>query len=111
MAWRWRATAGSWPSRKVGGAFGLARLNTDGTLDATFSDNGKQTIDAALPGDDGSGVDGVLQADGKLVIVGTTAGGDFALARFHGDAAGSQSAGSEHTADADHAGVRPGRPT
>ena len=27
-----------------------------------------------------------MQADGKLVVVGTTSGGDFALARFHGDA-------------------------
>ena len=38
------------------------------------------------PGDDEVGVDGVLQADGKLVVVGTTAAGDFTLARFHGDA-------------------------
>ena len=70
---------------KAAGAFALARLNTDGTLDATFSDNGKQTADAALPGADEVGVDGVLQADGKLVAVGTTAGGDFVLARLHGD--------------------------
>jgi hypothetical protein len=60
-------------------------VNTDGTLDAAFSDNGKQTAAAALPDADEVGVDGVLQADGKLVTVGTTAGGDFTLARFHGD--------------------------
>ena len=70
---------------KAAGALALARFNTDGTLDATFSDNGKQTTDAALAGADEVGVDGVLQADGKLVAVGTTAGGDFVLARFHGD--------------------------
>ena len=74
---------------KAAGAFTLARFNTDGTLDATFSDDGKQTSDAALAGADEVGVDGVLQADGKLVTVGTAAGAggsDFVLARFHGDA-------------------------
>ena len=80
-----RATAGPWPSGRREAHSRLARFNTDGTLDATFSDNGKQTIDAALPGADDVGVDGVVQADGKLVVVGTTSGGDFALARFHGD--------------------------
>jgi hypothetical protein len=73
---------------KAAGAFTLARFNTDGTLDATFSDDGKQTSDAALAGADEVGVDGVLQADGKLVTVGTAAGvggTDFVLARFHGD--------------------------
>ena len=70
---------------KAGGAFAVARLNTDGTLDATFADDGKQTVGAALAGADDVGVDGVVQADGKLVVVGTTAGGDFTLARLNGD--------------------------
>ena len=34
---------------QAGSALALARINTDGTLDATFSDNGKQTTEAALP--------------------------------------------------------------
>ena len=70
---------------QAGSALALARLNTDGTVDATFSDNGKQTTEAALPVHNESGVDGVVQADGKLVVVGTNSAGDFALARFHGD--------------------------
>ncbi|HEY6886822.1 MAG TPA: proprotein convertase P-domain-containing protein [Solirubrobacter sp.] len=70
---------------KAGGAFAVARLNTDGTLDATFGDDGKQTAAAGLPGADDVSVDGVVQADGKLVVVGTTSGGDFVLARFLGD--------------------------
>ena len=85
---------------KAGGAFALARFNTDGTLDATFSDNGKQTIPAALAGADDVGVDGVLQGDGKPVVVGTTAGGDFALARVHGDPL-DPTARSKHTGNAD----------
>ena len=67
---------------KAGDASGSTRLNSDGTLDGTFSEDGKQTAPAALAGGDGVGVDGVVQADGKLLVVGTTAGGDFALARF-----------------------------
>jgi uncharacterized delta-60 repeat protein len=75
---------------RAAGALALARFNTDGTLDATFSDNGKQTIDAALAGANEVSVDGVLQADGKLVAAGTTAGAgggtDFVVARLEGDA-------------------------
>ena len=70
---------------QAGSALALARLNTDGTIDATFSDNGKVTTEAALPVHNESGVDGVVQADGKLVVVGTNSAGDFTLARFHGD--------------------------
>ena len=70
---------------QAGSALALARINTDGTVDATFSDNGKQTTEAALPVHNESGVDGVVQADGKLVVVGTNSAGDFTLARFHGD--------------------------
>jgi uncharacterized delta-60 repeat protein len=69
---------------KAAGGLALARFNMDGTLDGTFSDDGKQTAGAALAGADEVGVDGVLQADGKLVAVGTS-GTDFVLARLHGD--------------------------
>ena len=86
---------------QAGSALALARLNTDGTIDATFSDNGKVTTEAALPVHNESGVDGVVQADGKLVVVGTNSAGDFTLARFHGDPP-DQPAGSKHTGHADH---------
>ena len=74
---------------KAASAFALARYNADGTLDTGFSGDGMQTTDAALAGGNEVGVDGVLQADGKIVAVGTTAGvggiTDFVLARYHGD--------------------------
>ena len=63
------------------GDFALARYNPSGSLDLSFSGDGKQTTD--FGGSDGaSGV--ALQADGKIVAVGGTGsgGGDFALARY-----------------------------
>src|SRR6476659_154052 len=60
--------------------FALARYNPDGSLDTSFSSDGKQTTD--LGGfDQANGV--ALQADGKIVVVGFTGGGDFALARYN----------------------------
>jgi uncharacterized delta-60 repeat protein len=70
-----------------GGNFALARYNPNGTLDASFSGDGKQTTD--LGGADHA--DGVaIQADGNLVVVGvaneaTTDGGDFGIARYTPD--------------------------
>jgi uncharacterized delta-60 repeat protein len=65
--------------------FAAARFNTDGTLDATFSGDGKISI--GFGGNDLC-YDAVLQADGKLVMVGGTedlylADKDFAVARLH----------------------------
>jgi uncharacterized delta-60 repeat protein len=73
-----------------GGDFALARYDGNGSLDTTFSSDGKQTTDFLFGADDGAtGVS--LQADGKIVAVGFASGGatgsDFALARF--DANGS----------------------
>ena len=87
---------------KAGDAFGLTRLNSDGTLDGTFSEDGKQTAPAALAGGDGVGVDGVVQADGKL-----RGRRDHGRRRLRAGAlsrrcTGSQPAGSEHPANADH---------
>ena len=70
----------------VGGAlsdFALARYDSGGDLDPSFGTAGKLTTDF-------SGVDAaealLLQADGRIVVVGTTsAGDDFALARYLGD--------------------------
>jgi uncharacterized delta-60 repeat protein len=74
---------------KAGGAFALARYNAAGSLDTGFSGDGMQTTDVTLLASNVVGVDGVLQADGKVVAVGATAGPggitDFVLARYDGD--------------------------
>ena len=87
---------------KAAGAFALARYNTDGTLDATFSDDGKQTTDAALAGADEVGVDGV--AAGRRQAGGRRDRGPADRLRARAlprRRAGSQPAGSEHTGNAD----------
>jgi uncharacterized delta-60 repeat protein len=72
----------------TGGALGnvaLARYAFDGSLDATFGSGGMLTTD--FTGTDvGEAV--FLQPNGAIVVAGTTsAGDDFALARYLGDAA------------------------
>ncbi|HEX2698904.1 MAG TPA: Calx-beta domain-containing protein [Acidimicrobiales bacterium] len=63
--------------------FALGRLTASGALDTTFDTDGKVITD--LGGDDQAyGV--ALQADGKIVAVGTTAD-NFAAARYFGDPA------------------------
>jgi uncharacterized delta-60 repeat protein len=68
----------------AGDDFALARYNRDGTLDTSFDGDGKVTtdfgaMDAALGAP-------AIQPDGKIVAAGyTTAGGDFALARYNRD--------------------------
>ena len=74
---------------KAGSAFALARLNADGSLDTEFSGDGRQTTDVTLLASNVVGVDGALQADGRIVAAGATAGlggiTDFVLARYDGD--------------------------
>ena len=65
--------------------FALARYNPDGSLDTSFSGDGKRRTD--FGGDDeANGV--ALQADGRIVAVGRGLGldgtSDFALARYLG---------------------------
>jgi uncharacterized delta-60 repeat protein len=65
------------------GNFALARYNPNGSLDSTFSGDGKQTTDFG-GGDAANGV--AIQGDGKIVAVGydgTTANRAFALARYN----------------------------
>jgi uncharacterized delta-60 repeat protein len=69
--------------------FAAARLNPDGTPDASFSGDGKTSINFGWDQDDQC-FDAALQADGKLVMVGGTEGlvlhdEDFALARLRID--------------------------
>jgi uncharacterized delta-60 repeat protein len=67
------------------GDFGLARYNPNGSLDPTFSGDGKQTTDFGGSQDGASGV--ALQGDGKIVAAGCACPNDnfardFALARY-----------------------------
>ncbi|NUQ63012.1 MAG: hypothetical protein HUU20_11010 [Pirellulales bacterium] len=65
--------------------FGLARYNTDGSLDGTFGASGKVTKD--LGGNYDFGDDVALQADGKIVVAGISTqpatARDFAVVRFN----------------------------
>ncbi|MQA75431.1 MAG: hypothetical protein GEU88_13990 [Solirubrobacterales bacterium] len=67
------------------GRFALARYNPDGSLDSSFSGDGKVTTDIG-GGDDGANAV-AIQADGKIVAAGNTAfgGGNFGLARYNPD--------------------------
>jgi len=75
-----------------GVAFGIARYEPDGTLDATFSGNGKVTTRFSVGVDHASAI--ALQADGKIVVAGTAgiyfawpspSGAEFALVRYNPD--------------------------
>ena len=76
----------------VGGAgtrdFALARYNPDGSLDTSFSGDGKQTTDFLFGAADAAN-DVAIQANGRIVAVGFASGGatgfDFALARYNPD--------------------------
>lgn len=62
--------------------FALARINADGSLDTTFSADGKLTTDVGGSADVAR--DSALQADGKLVVAGSV-GGTMALTRYNPD--------------------------
>ncbi len=66
--------------------FALARYNTDGSLDSSFSSDGKQTTDFGSETNRAKSV--AIQNDGKIVLTGQTyADGvsDFAVARYNSD--------------------------
>lgn len=63
------------------GDFAIARLNTDGTFDTTFSGDGKVTTN--FPGsltDQAFTV--TVQADGKIIAAGFAANNEFGIARY-----------------------------
>jgi hypothetical protein len=63
--------------------FAVARFNTNGTFDSTFSGDGRLTTDfSATTGDFGNAV-AIQKSDGRIVVVGSS-GGRFAAARYHG---------------------------
>ncbi|HEX2023409.1 MAG TPA: delta-60 repeat domain-containing protein [Acidimicrobiales bacterium] len=64
--------------------FAVARYNPNGTLDASFGTGGKVTTSIGPGNDSISGIG--VQADGKIVVGGTTFNGtseDFAVARYN----------------------------
>jgi uncharacterized delta-60 repeat protein len=65
--------------------FALARYNSNGSLDSSFSSDGKVTTDFLGGGDDGA-YDVALQPDGKIVAAGAVhtlgTGYDFGVARY-----------------------------
>src|SRR5436190_6456449 len=68
--------------------FAIARYNTDGSLDASFGNNGRVTTD--FPGLAAVISAVVVQADGKIVVAGGafplfTFAGDFKVARYNPD--------------------------
>ena len=66
--------------------FALIRLNIDGSLDTTFSDDGLVTT-SIVGADIGSAM--VIQTNGKIIVAGRAANAigddDFALARYNTD--------------------------
>jgi uncharacterized delta-60 repeat protein/uncharacterized repeat protein (TIGR01451 family) len=63
--------------------FALARYNTDGALDTTFSGDGRVNTDFGSANEQARGV--ALQGDGKIVVAGfafVSGANDFALARY-----------------------------
>ncbi len=66
--------------------FALARYNADGSLDTSFSSDGKLTTNVDSGVD--SGEDMALQSDGKILVAGYSHNGsdyDFALVRYNAD--------------------------
>ena len=64
------------------GDFALARYNSDGLLDTSFSYDGRDTTN--FGGSDDSCNNVTMQADGKILVTGSS-GGDFAVARYNSD--------------------------
>ena len=62
--------------------FTVIRLNADGTLDTSFSNDGKANFDFGGSNDTAQSL--TVQADGKILIAGTS-GGNFAAIRLNAD--------------------------
>jgi uncharacterized delta-60 repeat protein len=95
--------------------FGLARYNSNGTLDTSFGTSGKVTTDFAGTNDVPSEPSAIaLQGDGKIVVMGQTLVGvsqsdgalvyDFALARYNSNGTLDTSFGTSGKVTTDFAG-------
>lgn len=96
-----------WIETGSGGAstrdFGVARYDTDGTLDSSFDGDGLVTLD--VDGDEDRVRDLAVQSDGKILAGGwATIGGqrDFALARLNADGTLDLSFGDDGLLTLDH---------
>ena len=67
----------------MGSVFALARLNEDGSLDATFGTGGRVTT--TFPGIGVGARAGFLQPDGRIVAVGLSSGSALVAARYDGN--------------------------
>lgn len=63
--------------------FAVARFNTNGSLDSTFSGDGRLTTDFSATAGDFSDAVAIQKSDGRIVVVGSS-GSRIALARYHG---------------------------
>ncbi len=74
------------PSGATSADFGVLRLHRDGTLDRSFSGDGRETFDFDNPGEGDVATGIAFQADGKLVVSGASHqglhGAEFAVARL-----------------------------
>ena len=81
--------AGFATQSRTNNSFALARYHSDGTLDTSFSNDGKLTTDFTTRWDPACGL--AIQADGKIVAAGEAGYGaanpTFALARYNDDGA------------------------
>jgi uncharacterized delta-60 repeat protein len=86
--------------------FGLARYNSDGTLDASFGSGGKVVTDFFRTADSAQAV--ALQANGKIVTAGYVYGGgidyDFGLARYNPDGSLDRTFGTNGKINTDFSG-------
>jgi uncharacterized delta-60 repeat protein len=85
--------------------FALARYNSDGSLDNSFSDDGKVTTD--FDGEQERAYSVVLMPDGKIVVAGNLyddTGYDFALARYNIDGSPDNGFGSNGEVTTDFGG-------
>ena len=90
------------PNQDTDTAFGIARYNTDGSLDTSFDGDGLVTTDFGSTHDSASAV--AVQSDGKIVVAGSNISDfacDFVLARYNSngslDSAGFGSGGKVTT--------------
>jgi uncharacterized delta-60 repeat protein len=78
-----KIVAAGWASDGISNDFAVARYNADGTLDTSFSSDGK--IITALVAANDTAYSVAIQANGKIVLVGYSYNGtnnDFAIVRY-----------------------------
>ncbi|WP_263261472.1 type I secretion target [Pseudomonas sp. RIT-PI-S] len=93
---------------ETGADFSVTRYNADGTLDSTFAHNGTAAFDVATGDDFARAV--AVQADGKLLIAGTSDSGggnyDFSVIRLNADGSLDSTFGNNGRATFDFEGAR-----